>query len=126
MLFRSVLDAVRFEKKTMNDTGVVHIGEWKSGKPKDTHADQRKLYAMFGMRVWLADEVQVTTYYVEDTAPPARLTLRNESGFTKLRDLWDSRISTMRRDQLCAPRPSFACRFCDYAKAQGGPCQFGR
>jgi hypothetical protein len=126
----AVLDAARYCKdvrNTLNDPplGVLHIGEWKSGKPKDTHADQRKLYAMFGKRAWLADRVEVTTYYLEDTAPPQRIVLESDSGYEKLRLLWEDRISTMQRDQICAPLPEFYCRFCDYAKAFGGPCQFG-
>jgi hypothetical protein len=121
----AVLDAVRYSKPRHTDVGVLEVGEWKSGKPKDTHGDQRKLYAMFGMRAWLADEVRVTTYYLEDTAPPQRLVVSSQSGFEKLKALWIDRISTMQRDQICAPRPGFYCRFCDYAKSQGGPCQFG-
>jgi len=116
----AVLDASRFG----NDR-TLHVGEWKSGKPKDTHVDQRKLYAMFGWKAWNAERVEVTTYYLEDTAPPARIVLESENGFMKLRQLWDDRISTMRRDEMCAPRPGFGCRFCDFSKANGGPCIFG-
>lgn len=121
----AVLDAVRFTKPHYTDKGVLHIGEWKSGKPKETHADQRKLYAMFGMRAWLADEVLVTTYYLEDTAPPQRITLVGENGYNKLKEMWTHRITTMQRDEICAPRPGIYCRWCDYSKASGGPCQFG-
>lgn len=121
----AVLDAVRYLKPHATDKGVLEIGEWKSGSPKDTHGDQRKLYAMFGMRAWLADEVRVTTYYLEDTAPPQRLVLASQTGFDKLKELWANRIDTMQRDQMCAPRPGLYCRWCDYAKSQGGPCQFG-
>lgn len=120
-----VLDAARFLRPHATDTGILHIGEWKSGKPKDTHVDQRKLYAMFGMRTWMADRVEVTTYYLEDTAPPQRLVLASETGYEKLKELWNSRISTMQRDQICAPRPGFYCRWCDYSKQAGGPCPFG-
>ena len=114
-----VLDAARFLD------GVLHVGEWKSGKPKDTHVDQRKLYAMFGMRAWNAERVEVTTYYLEDTARPQRLVLASETGYDKLKAMWDDRTSTMRRDQICAPRPGFYCRWCDYSKSAGGPCPFG-
>ena len=120
-----VLDAARFTRRRNVDDGMLEIGEWKSGKPKDTHADQRKLYAMFGMKTWMADEVRVTTYYLEDTAPPERVVLKTMAGFHKLAALWDNRIHTMQRDSICAPRPSWTCRFCDYAKDKGGPCQFG-
>lgn len=121
----AVLDAVRFIKPHHTTTGVLEIGEWKSGKPKDTHGDQRKLYAMFGMRAWLADEVRVTTYYLEDTGPPQRLVVNSQGGFEKLKALWVDRIRTMQRDEICAPRPGIYCNWCDYAKKHGGPCQFG-
>ena len=120
-----VLDAARFTRHRASDAGVLHIGEWKSGKPKDTHVDQRKLYAMFGMRAWQADEVYVTTYYLEDTAPPARITLKSESGFKTLMILWDDRIKSMLRDEICAPKPNWGCKWCDFSRAAGGPCQFG-
>lgn len=120
----AVLDAARYTKASPDVPGVLEIGEWKSGKPKDSHADQRRLYAMFGYRYWYADIVNVTTYYLEDTAPPARTVLNTEEGFGRMMDLWGSRIRTMQRDEMCAPRPSFGCRFCDFSKDAGGPCQF--
>ena len=117
-----VLDAVRFD----ND-GVLHVGEWKSGQPKDTHGDQRKLYALFGLRKWNLDmlqEVRVTTYYLEGTADPQRLVVK-PSATEKLKELWKGRVEQMRNDQICAPRPNEGCRWCDYAKSKGGPCVFG-
>lgn len=120
----AVLDAVRYLKPHSTDTGVLHIGEWKSGKPKDDHGDQRKLYAMFGMKAWLADEVHVTTYYLEDTAPPQRLTLKSQEGFEKLKALWNERIDSMKRDEICAPRPGWHCKWCEWKNEGGGPCRF--
>lgn len=116
----AVMDAVR----CMND-GVLDIAEWKSGKPKDTHGDQRKMYATFGLKKWpFVSEVRVTTYYLEDTAPPAQLVAK-QTALPKLIQIWDERRSLMQRDQICAPRPGIHCRWCDYAKAKGGPCAFG-
>lgn len=120
-----VLDAVRFIRPHAVNIGVLHVGEWKSGKPKDTHVDQRKLYAMFGMKAWLADEVYVTTYYLEDTGPPQRLALKSMSGFETLKTLWNERIHMMQRDEICAPKPSYQCNWCDFSKKNGGPCIFG-
>lgn len=113
-----ILDAVRAKD------GICHIGEWKSGKPKDTHADQRKLYAMFGLKGWLSDEVRVTTYYLEGTAPPARLVVK-DTAMPKLIQIWDERAGMMQRDKILAPKPGVHCNWCDYAKKRGGPCQFG-
>lgn len=103
--------------------GVLHIGEWKSGSPKNTHTDQRKLYALGGLRRWMVDEVRVTTYYFEDTAPPERLVVK-ASAEEKLKDLWRGRVEQMETDQICAPKPGDSCRWCDFAKTKGGPCQF--
>lgn len=129
----TVLDASRYSKTMKYDkeigyskltTGELEIGEWKSGKPKETHRDQRLLYAVAGWKYWMADIVRVTTYYLEDTAPPERTTLNSEEGFQKLTAMWDDRIKTMQRDQLCAPRPGYYCRWCDFSKDAGGPCLF--
>ena len=127
--FIAVLDAARVGGdryvKDDPDNDKVFIGEWKSGKPKDTHVDQRKIYAMFAWRAWLLPHVEVTTYYLEDTAPPQRLTLKSEEGFERLKALWQGRVQEMATNDICAPRPGFHCRWCDFAKNKCGPCQFG-
>ena len=120
----AVLDAYRYSKPTFNDLGVLKIAEWKSGKPKDTHVDQRKLYAPMGFKAWMADRVEVTTYYLEDTAPPQRVTLASPESYEKLKSVWLERASEMERNKICAPRPGFYCRWCDFSQSKGGPCQF--
>lgn len=123
----AVIDAYRFGGERGSEDSenkILRIAEWKSGKPKDTHADQRHLYAMFGLRVWLASRVEVTTYYLEDTAPAVRL-VATEDKFEKMKEKWDKRVRLMQNDQLCAPRPGVYCNWCDYAKKKGGPCAFG-
>lgn len=126
-----VLDAVRVggpwvgEDKDPNAPIICHIGEWKSGKPKDTHGDQRKLYALGALVKWpWVDEVHATTYYLEDTGPPQRLVVR-PSAADKLKDLWKGRVDMMQADRFLAPKPGMQCNWCDYAKKRGGPCAFG-
>jgi hypothetical protein len=115
----AILDAVRFVD------GVATVYEWKSGKPKDTHPDQRKLYAVAALLKFKAEKVNVTTFYLEDTEVPQR-TLVSESGVRNiLIPLWNDRIHQMQRDKFCAPKPSFGCVWCDFSKKKGGPCQFG-
>ncbi len=115
----AILDAVRFR----ND-GVVQVYEWKSGKPKDSHVDQRKLYAVAAAINWKAEKAEVTTYYLEDTEVPQKISA-SASGVEKLKKLWDERIAMMLRDEFCAPKPSFGCNWCDFSKKKGGPCRFG-
>jgi hypothetical protein len=125
-----VLDAVRVgtdwrDKDHKDKESIAYVGEWKSGKPKDRHTDQRKLYALGALIRWpFVDEVQVTTYYVEDTAPPQRLRIK-PSAADKLKDLWKGRVEQMRGDHYCAPKPGIHCNWCDFAKKKGGPCSFG-
>lgn len=121
----AVLDAAKFNRPTYTDQGILDIGEWKSGSPKETHVDQRKLYALFGLRAWLADEVRVTTYYLEhENTPPQRLVVK-ASATDKLKTIWLTRANQMATDEFCGPRPGFYCSWCDYAKSKGGPCSFG-
>jgi hypothetical protein len=113
-----VLDAVR----VLDD--VAYVGEWKSGKPKDTHADQRKLYALGALVKWPhITAVDVTTYYLEDTSPPQRLKA-GASAADKLKALWQGRVEMMQKDSFCAPKPSWTCKWCEYSKQKGGPCPF--
>lgn len=109
----------------VSNHNIVRIGEWKSGKPKDTHKDQRHLYSIAALKLWLADEAEVTTYYLEDTAPPVRLKV-TAADLPKLTAKWDARVAQMQSDKILAPKPGAHCNWCDYAARKGGPCQFGR
>lgn len=120
-----VWDAYRVEKDEEGAT-VVHIGEWKSGKPKDTHKDQRHLYGLGALlnNLGAADKAIVTTHYLEGGYDSNRLTVTS-ADIPKMKAKWDSRIDMMRSDKICAPKPGFGCNWCDFAKKKGGPCQFG-
>jgi CRISPR/Cas system-associated exonuclease Cas4 (RecB family) len=124
----AVFDAVRVggDWRVSDDphATVISIAEWKSGKPKDDHKEQRSLYALAGFARWIEPvEVRVTTYYVENTAPPARLTVKR-SAEEKLQKLWNGRVEQLTEDEIMAPRPGYYCRWCDYSKERGGPCMF--
>lgn len=123
--FTGVLDAVRYSKYNADEMGVLRIAEWKSGKPKESHAEQRSIYALIGLRNWLAATVQVTTYYLESaTEPPGKLKVEAiETGAYVQK--WDQRRNRMQGDKVCAPRPGYYCNWCDYATKKGGPCKFG-
>ena len=105
--------------------GVAHVGEWKSGQPKPTHKNQRELYALFSLRKFLGiEQVIVTTYYLEDTHPPQQLAVK-ATAEDKLKTIWMQRAEGMENDKICAPRPNDGCKWCDFRKSLGGPCEFG-
>lgn len=101
--------------------GTVEIAEWKSGKPSDSHADQRLFYSLAGLRIWLPKKVQVTTYYVDMTGPAKRITV-TDNDEKELRDMWSQRREQIVNDNILAPNPGYGCKWCHYRKSNGGPC----
>lgn len=104
---------------------IVYVAEWKTGKPWDEHKEQRLLYALGALR-WMhySTEVQVTTYYLDNTSEPQR-TIVKRTAEEKLKALWNERATVMLNDDILAPRPGFYCRWCSYSKDKGGPCRVG-
>lgn len=100
------------------------IGEWKSGKPKPTHGDQRSLYALAGLTLPGVEQVGVTTHYLEATGPSETTVLDKETA-EPVRMVWQQRVEQMRGDSFCAPKPGMHCNWCGYSKKRGGPCSFG-
>jgi len=117
---RVVLDAVWLSK----DKKTLEIYEWKTGKPRDEYADQRKLYAAAGLAWWEVEKVTVTTVYLDSTAPNQRLKVAR-SALPKLHDEWATKVERIEKDETFAPNPTFACRWCDYSRFSGGPCRVG-
>ena len=103
--------------------GELEIGEWKSGKPKDSHADQRRMYTLMGFMAWPVDKVVATTYYFDGTSEPNRLTATRKA-IPILKKQWDDRGKQMETDTFWPPRPGYHCRWCDFSKSKGGPCPF--
>lgn len=117
---RAVLDAVWQSK----NKEVLEIYEWKTGKPRDEYAEQRKLYAAVGLVWWKVEKLSVTTVYLDNTAPNQRLNV-SRSALPKLQDDWNARVELIEKDETFAPNPTFACRWCDYSRYKGGPCRVG-
>jgi len=113
--FVGVFDAV------LNRAGEVEIGEWKTGKPKDTHGDQRRLYALMAFQTWEPEVVTATTYYFDATSKPQILTAK-KSAVGKLIKIWNDRHDQIERDTFHPPRPGFHCRWCDFSRTKAGPC----
>ena len=117
---RAILDAVWLNK----DKDVLEVYEWKTGKPRDEYADQRKLYAAASLVWWGLSEVTVSTVYLDGTAPNQRLKVK-ASALPALQDDWNSRVERIEKDETFSPNPTFACRWCDYSRFRDGPCRVG-
>lgn len=112
---RGKIDACYVEGDTVN------IYEWKTGKQYPEHAQQRQLYALAAMAMHPdAKLVIVSTPYLdlgviteEEFTPANQLTLKWT--FTR-------KVNKTQPPQDYRPRPSWKCRFCEYAKGVGGTC----
>ena len=119
---RGYIDTVYLEID--NNEGTVY--EYKTGRKYPEHALQMELYSTVVLEMFEALE-KVTAYPVyfdgKDTdSVPVEFT-RDRQGTRKY--LWSSRINRIDKDKYYAARPGMYCRWCDFSKSNGGPCEFG-
>jgi hypothetical protein len=129
---RAKMDAVLFKPR-----GKVHVIDWKTGGvDKSTQAprsdakydDQLSIYAVATLSAF-ATVTEATAALVFLDAARDPVVERARSGLRRdmlgLRQAeWTTRVVPMFSDDTFAPCPTFKCRFCDYRKDKGGPCQF--
>jgi len=117
--FRAVLDVAAVYSDNTAD-----VVDFKTGRERDTHADQADLYAVaLIMRYPMVKELNVRFWYLD---------LGTESVFTYTRDQvlplrqkWEKRALPMLTDTTFAPRPGHHCNWCYASASNGGPCRFG-
>ncbi len=101
--------------------------DYKSGKRYDSHQEQLELYNL----AVLASNPDVERaegkcYYLDE--PPGgwgKPVFTTREQFEDVKKRWVDRVAMMDADTECAPRPGHYCRWCDYRKSNGGPCQYG-
>jgi hypothetical protein len=130
--FWGELDVLRIKGK------LATVIDWKSGgidkktqkiRPNEHYEDQLEIYQL-AVLCALPDVERVDASLVFLDAPVAcKPEIANPTVVRKmvaaLKKKWEGRIKALFADDTFAPRPSdFACRFCDYSKEKGGPCEF--
>ncbi len=96
--------------------------EFKTGKRYPDHKAQVHLYSIAARIHYDVDFITVVTVYLDEMD---NHTVTYEHSMATDKYLWSSRIDKLDRDPYYAPRPGPYCRWCDFAKGVGGPCQFG-
>ena len=115
---RGIVDILYVEDKT------VHVQDWKSGQVYPGHATQMENYVAITAAHFPEAETYVTRLvYIDQgivTLPkhtaPARL--------KPIRMLMDGRIKNAEDDTIFPVQPGQACKWCNYSKKYGGPCQY--
>lgn len=102
---------------------VLHVRDFKSGREYPEHREQLELYALIGLCAF--PEVKRAEYaaiYL-DTAHTSNegAILRGTMAENKIK-VWDEKAKRMFSDEQFLPNPGGACKWCDYAKSKGGPC----
>lgn len=100
------------------------IVDHKSGKIYDEHPLQAELYACFGFAGWKeVDEVEVQFNYIDQGTRMNYTFTRDQ--YEALRAKWDEKMTSMRNDDVFPTNPGRHCRWCNFSKAKGGPCEHG-
>ena len=99
------------------------VVDWKTGKVYDKHKDQGNLYALAALiRNPELKEVDVIFAYLDSGIKQEWNYQRTE--MQELKDYWRRKTKAMLKDRAFVACPSYACRWCSFAKAVGGPCQY--
>lgn len=101
----------------------LHLYEFKTGQEYDDHIHQKLLYALAAF-VHFPDvkDVTVTGLYFDKGFN--RITTYRAEMLINYKWMWERRFKQMDNDEVCAPNPSFKCKWCAFSKAKGGPCAF--
>jgi hypothetical protein len=116
ILIRGVVDL-----KMVSDT--LDVFEFKTGKIYDEHVNQMNLYSIPAMLAHPEFEtVKVTAVYFDQQDSIEETFLRS-SMFIHI-DHWKAKVAKIKSDEVFMPKPAYRCRWCEFSRHNGGPCQF--
>lgn len=108
--------------------GVLTIIDHKTGKARDDHKDQLKIYGTAGFAKFPAiEQVQAGMWYLDqgfindDSDEYVQFEVDELDGLIKH---WNQEVKPLFNDRTFAPRPNNLCSWCDYSAANGGPCKY--
>ncbi len=89
------------------------------------HQEQREIYAI-GIFIMYPDAVEVSCeHWYVDAGVEHKDTYTREKDFERLKLKWLNAVRPMMADRSFVPKPSpSACKFCQFKKADGGPCKY--
>lgn len=114
--WRGILDCV----VDFPDHSIIY--DWKTGKEYPDHREQREIYAAAYHAVKPVSQIRVFHTYLDTRQNTFTVFYAEE--MEDLRKRWEGRVAPMLADTTFAPNPGFHCRYCQFSKSAGGPCQF--
>jgi len=123
--FRAKIDIAAYFKPHK----VALIADIKTGKIKTENLEQAELYVPTAFEVFPDAEVVFAELWFSDHGiivsegklKPKEYTIED---CTTIKEKWNDRIADMFRDKRYLPTPGVYCKWCNYSKAKGGPCEY--
>lgn len=105
----------------------VELIDHKTGKVNpERHTEQLELYALAALiAVRERDVASTGVWYVDHEDRPRWLALFERSApmLRREKQRWKDTVAPLMRDRKFKPTPGYACRWCAFSKAKGGPCE---
>lgn len=107
------------------DDNTVDLIDFKTGRKYDTNEEQVELFSAGAFMKWPeVEEVQTRLWYVDQDKDNEVLRTYTRSDFNRIQKEWTSKVVPLFKDKRWAPTPNDKCKWCDFAKAKGGPCKY--
>ena len=97
--------------------------DWKTGGIYDDHKEQRELYSL--MQFCENPEVEIvigTHVYLDKKENRSNEFTRDQVPALKAK--WEEKVRPLYEDEVFPTNPSYACRWCEFSRYNGGPCRF--
>lgn len=100
--------------------------DYKTGKVyADKHQEQGELYGMLKLlREPDLEVAEIEFWYLDQGGYVAPYEVTQDD-IPDLRAMWLERVAIMESTKTYPPTEQFLCRYCNYARAKGGPCKRG-
>lgn len=99
------------------------IGDWKTGRVRDSYEPQLELYALTGLLMFPNVDTIDTALYFVDAGMVIEGQQYKREDLELLKARWTDRVSKMLTDTEFAPTPNQYCKWCSFRKSAGGICQ---
>ena len=115
---RGIIDILYVEDKH------IHIQDWKTGQVYASHPTQMENYVAIAAAHFPEATHYVTRLVYIDQGIVTSPKVTEVARLKPIRMLMDGRIKNAEDDTIFPTTPGQGCRWCDYSKKYGGPCQY--
>ena len=106
-------------------TNGAFVGDWKTGKVYNDHAEQLGIYALGCFKGIEVEVVLAEDWYVDSGLKSKTETFNRNIDERPLQRMWEGRAERMFNDKTLAPTVNKFCKWCAFSKGKGGPCKHG-